>query len=116
MEYNKAIVSLHYHTGTLLPHDNVWLGEGEWEPEAYGQALRHAWARTHAFDAPHLDTEPEEFVSQPNWAPIEFAASASAANASNSAFEELAPRPPEADEPAPLFAPRRPLPYDELDP
>ncbi len=116
VEYNKAIVSLHYHTGTLLPHDNIWLSEGQWEPEAYCQALRHAWARTHAFDAPHLDTEPEEFVSQQNWAPVEFAAPGSARNAATSPFEEVVPAPPEADEPTPLFAPRRSLPYDDLDP
>jgi outer membrane protein TolC len=71
-DYNKAIVALHYHKGTLLPYDDVWLGESDWTPEAYCDALRHAWARTHAIDAPHLDTEPAEFVAQPNWHAQEF--------------------------------------------
>lgn len=66
-EYNKAIVALHYHKGTLLPYDDVWLGESDWTPEAYRDSLRHAWARTHGHDAPHLDTEPAEFVAQPGW-------------------------------------------------
>ena len=73
-EYNKAIVALHYHKGTLLPYDDVWLGESDWTPEAYCDSLRHAWARTHAIDAPHLDTEPDEFVAQPGWHAQEYAA------------------------------------------
>jgi outer membrane protein TolC len=73
IEYNKAITALHYRKGTLLPHDQVWLSESEWTPDAYKDALRQAWARTHAFDAPHLDTEPAEFVQQPNWSASESA-------------------------------------------
>lgn len=73
-EYNKAIVALHYHKGTLLPYDDVWLGESDWTPEAYRDSLRHAWARTHGHDAPHLDTEPAEFVAQPGWHAQEYAA------------------------------------------
>ena len=72
-EYNKAITSLHYHKGTLLPHDQIWLGESEWTPDAYKNAIREAWARTHAFDATHLNTEPPEFVAQPGWAAQEIA-------------------------------------------
>ncbi len=73
-EYNKAIVALHYHKGTLLPYDDVWLSESDWTPEAYRDSLRNAWARTHAHDAPHLDTEPAEFVAQPGWHAQEYAA------------------------------------------
>ena len=73
-EYNKAIVALHYHKGTLLPYDDVWLGESDWTPEAYCDALRQAWARTHAIDAPHLETEPAEFVAQPDWRAQELSA------------------------------------------
>ena len=73
-EYNNAIVALHYHKGTLLPYDDVWLGESDWTPEAYRDSLRQAWARTHAHDAPHLDTEPSEFVAQPDWHAQEYAA------------------------------------------
>ena len=66
-DYNKAIVALHFHKGTLLPYDSVWLSESDWTPAAYCDALRHAWARTHAIDASHVNTEPEEFVAQPGW-------------------------------------------------
>ncbi len=61
-DYNKAIAQLHYRKGTLLDYDNVYLAEGEWTPEAYEESLRRAWARSHAFDANRLRTEPEEFV------------------------------------------------------
>ncbi len=74
VEYNKAIVALHYHKGTLLPYDGVWLSESDWTPEAYRDSIRHAWARTHAIDNPNLNTQPEEFVAQPGWSAQEFAA------------------------------------------
>jgi len=60
--YNKAITELQFSTGMLLDHNNVQLAEGDWSPEAYRQALRSAWARTHAIDAPMMKTEPEDFV------------------------------------------------------
>ncbi|MGE3315323.1 MAG: TolC family protein [Planctomycetaceae bacterium] len=60
--YNKSIANLHFRKGTLLEYDNVFLAETEWSPEAYREALRRAWARSHAFDAEHLDTEPAEFA------------------------------------------------------
>lgn len=105
IEYNKAITALHYHKGTLLPYDDVWLGESDWTPEAYRDAVRHAWARTHAHDAPHLDTEPAEFVAQPDWHAQEFAAPNSTPPEPAAPYEtdvELPPRPvPAAEEPKP---------------
>lgn len=61
--YNKAITSLHVAKGTLLEHNGIALAEGEWEPEAYCDALSRAAERQHASDNPHLTTEPPEFVS-----------------------------------------------------
>ena len=95
-EYNKAIVALHYHKGTLLPYDDVWLGESDWTPEAYRDSLRHAWARTHGHDAPQLDTEPAEFVAQPRWHAQEYAAPNSVPPQPAAPYEtevELPPRP-----------------------
>ena len=61
--YSQAIANLHYRQGTLLPFNNVFLAEGEWDPEAYYQAYRRAKSRTYAFDASNLKhTEPDEFV------------------------------------------------------
>jgi outer membrane protein TolC len=102
-EYNKAITSLHYHKGTLLPHDQIWLSESDWTPDAYKNAVREAWARTHAFDATHLNTEPPEFVAQPGWAAQEVAPAEVQPPPPAQAYEEavaLPPRPaPAAEEP-----------------
>ena len=66
IEYNKALTDLHYRKGTLLEINNVKLAEGPWNEEAQRDAIRRAWARTFAFDAPDADpvhTEPEAFAN-----------------------------------------------------
>ncbi len=63
VNYSKAITSLHLAKGTLLEHNGIMLAEGQWQPEAYCDALVRAHARTHAEEAPYLCTEPQEFVS-----------------------------------------------------
>jgi outer membrane protein TolC len=102
VDYNKAITALHFHKGTLLPHDSVWLSESDWTPEAYRDALRHAWARTHAIDTSHLSTEPEEFVAQRGWSAQEFGPANATPSDSALPYEtevELPPRPaPPAEE------------------
>lgn len=61
--YNKAITYLNLATGTLLEVNNVHLAEGSWTGEAYEDAKLRADARTHAKDAPNLETQPREFAS-----------------------------------------------------
>jgi outer membrane protein TolC len=88
--YNRAIVEMKYRKGTLLDNDNVRLSESLSHPESYAQALRHAWARSHAFDARHLDTKPGEFWTDP--------AETGTANYSASGISEpLPPEPKPAD-------------------
>jgi outer membrane protein TolC len=61
--YSQAVANLHYRQGTLLPFNNVYMAEGEWDPEAYYQVYRRAKSRTYAFDASNRKhTEPAEFV------------------------------------------------------
>lgn len=61
--YSQAIANLHYRQGTLLPFNNVYMAEGEWDPEAYYDAYRRAKSRTYAFDASRRKTtHPPEFV------------------------------------------------------
>jgi hypothetical protein len=62
IEYNQAITDFHYRKGTLLQHNNVYMAENQWTPEAYREAYRRAWARSHAFKNEHLKTEPPEFA------------------------------------------------------
>jgi outer membrane protein TolC len=68
-EYNKAICEIHYRKGTLLENNNIHLAEGTWTADAYKDAIRRAWARTFAFDAPAIDPlrhEPEAFTHAPH--------------------------------------------------
>jgi outer membrane protein TolC len=58
--YAEAIMDLNFRKGTLLDYHNVTLAESDWTPEAYKDAVRNAWARSHAFRADFLCTEPEE--------------------------------------------------------
>src|SRR5579863_4830326 len=64
IEYQKALTDLHFRKGTLLELNNIHLAEGTWTPAAYDDALRRAWARSYALDAPDIDpvhTEPAVF-------------------------------------------------------
>lgn len=63
VNYNKALTELHQRRGTLLENDGIHLIEGEWNSCAQQEAVRRAWARSFAFPANHLRTEPEEFAS-----------------------------------------------------
>ncbi|MEX0700672.1 MAG: TolC family protein [Planctomycetales bacterium] len=62
IRYNQSLIDLQFRKGTLLEHNNILLAESAWTPEAYDDALRRAWARSHAFDNPLLHTEPPEFA------------------------------------------------------
>jgi hypothetical protein len=85
IEYNKAITNAHYRKGTLLEHNQVYLAESGWTPEAYRDALERAWARTYAIGAERcLETQPPEFATN------------------RVSVEGLAHPPAEAPEPAPL--------------
>uniref|UniRef100_A0A7C2JXK2 TolC family protein n=1 Tax=Schlesneria paludicola TaxID=360056 RepID=A0A7C2JXK2_9PLAN len=61
VKYNQALTDLRVRKGTLLEDNNIHLAEGGWEAGAYDEALRRAWARSFAFPAKKLDTEPPEF-------------------------------------------------------
>ncbi len=62
VNYNNAIADLHFQKGTTLSHNAVYLSEGPWDAQAYKDALRRAWARSHAFDAKGTEAEPREYV------------------------------------------------------
>ncbi len=56
------IDDLNFRKGTILYDRNVYLTESLWTEEAYDDAMRRAWERSFAFDAPFLETSPDEFV------------------------------------------------------
>lgn len=64
IRYNNAITEIHFRKGTLLTHNNIHLEEGLWSPDAYDDAIRRAWERSYADDAPKLRMKPMGFVAQ----------------------------------------------------
>jgi hypothetical protein len=64
IQYNQAIADVHLRQGTLLERNGVTLIEGTWTPDAYKQALRQAWARSHAISNPLLDAVPDPFAME----------------------------------------------------
>jgi outer membrane protein TolC len=45
INYNEAIISVHFRKGSLLEYNGVYLAEGPWPAKAYFDALRRARAR-----------------------------------------------------------------------
>lgn len=102
--YNQAIADVHFRKGTILTHNNVFLAEGEWVPNAYDDAKRRADARSHALPADWmLHSKPPEFASPYPTSQIKIGAPEVAQPAG-----EQAPQPPA--EPAPT------IPYEEAPP
>lgn len=62
VKYNQALTDLRVRKGTLLEENSIFLAEGGWEPQAYDEALRRAWARSYAKPGKGLSSEPHEFV------------------------------------------------------
>ena len=109
--YNRAILDMKYRKGTLMDDDNVYLSESLSHPEAYSQALRHAWARSHAVDANHLDTRPEEFAGSES-DPAELGTSVYSTSSPSSLAQPPVPE-PAADAELPATE-SKPLPKPEL--
>lgn len=65
VEYNKAVVELHFRSGTLLRENSIRLAEGEWNEEAYHQALERGEATSAALDNELVDAVPEAFSGGP---------------------------------------------------
>ena len=45
VDYNQAIMNVHYRKGSLLDYDGVYLAEGPWPAKAYFDAMRQARKR-----------------------------------------------------------------------
>lgn len=75
VRYQQAMTDIHFRKGTLLENNNVHLSEGMWQPEAYKEALRRAWARSYAIEAGPRDpvhAEPDVFINDTNQGTAEF--------------------------------------------
>jgi outer membrane protein TolC len=104
INYNKAVTDVHYRKGTLLEFNNIHLVEGEWSPSAYDDALRRAWARSHAWDSDHKQQEPHAFVTGEDYGAVHLDASA-AESVSPALPQPGVNVPTPATEPAPAAAP-----------
>lgn len=63
VEYNVAVMDLHYRTGTLLGMYRVYLSEGPWTPDARMDAVEKAACRALTIPtATMLHAEPEPFA------------------------------------------------------
>lgn len=63
VEYNIAVMDLHYRSGTLLGLNNIHLAEGPWTPEAHFDALEKAACRARSVPtATMLHSEPAPFA------------------------------------------------------
>ena len=111
IEYQKAITDLNFRKGTLLELNNVHLAEAMWQPDAYRDALRRAWARSFAFDTLSVDpvhAEPESFErpDTPGYIPFADPAAGEPAGEPAADFDGGAPagiqdNPPPLEMPAP---------------
>jgi len=63
VDYNRAIMNVHYRKGSLLDYDGVFLAEGTWPAKAYFDAMRQARKRDAALYIDYGYTRPN-VVSQ----------------------------------------------------
>jgi outer membrane protein TolC len=63
VDYNRAIMNVHYRKGSLLDYDGVYLAEGAWPAKAYFDAMRQARKRDAALFIDYGYTRPN-VVSQ----------------------------------------------------
>jgi len=96
VNYAEAIMDLNFRQGTLLDYHNVTLAESDWTPEAYKDAVRNAWARSHAIPAKFLCTEPEEQQLPPGVETLQPPSTQPATGAAPAAVPPPAAAPPAA--------------------
>jgi hypothetical protein len=65
VDYNRAIMNVHYRKGSLLEYDGVYLAEGPWPAKAYFDALRQARKRDAATYFNYGYTRPDVFSRGP---------------------------------------------------
>jgi outer membrane protein TolC len=61
VDYNRAIMNVHYRKGSLLEYDGVYLAEGPWPAKAYFDALRQARKRDAGMYLDYGYTRPNVF-------------------------------------------------------
>jgi outer membrane protein TolC len=65
VDYNRAIMNVHYRKGSLLEYDGVYLAEGPWPGKAYFDAMRQARKRDASMYLDYGYTRPDVFSRGP---------------------------------------------------
>ena len=65
VDYNRAIMQVHYAKGSLLEYDGVYLAEGPWPQKAYFDAMRLARQRDASVYLDYGATRPDVFSTGP---------------------------------------------------
>jgi len=65
VDYNRAIMNVHYRKGSLLDYNDVYLAEGPWPGKAYFDALRQARKRDASMYLDYGFTRPNVFSQGP---------------------------------------------------
>ncbi len=65
VDYNRAIMNVHYRKGSLLEYDGVYLAEGPWPAKAYFDAMRQARKRDASMYLDYGYTRPNVFSRGP---------------------------------------------------
>jgi outer membrane protein TolC len=95
VDYNKAMMNVHYRKGSLLEYDGVYLAEGPWPAKAYFDALRQARKRDASMYLNYGYTRPKVMSRGPieQW-------HGSAASGAHETIETSGPTPDEVLPPA----------------
>jgi outer membrane protein TolC len=118
IDYNKAIMGVHYRKGSLLDYNGVFLAEGPWPGKAYFDALREARKRDASMYLDYGYTRPNVMSRGPvpqgmiegaeTGGPFDGTGESGYAPEASYGPEEVLPAPTRAPEPPSASNPHRP--------
>jgi outer membrane protein TolC len=111
IDYNKAIMLVHYRKGSLLEYDGVYLAEGQWPAKAYFDALRQARKRDASMYLDYGYTRPN-VISR---GPYEQWSGSAATGGPHEMLDATGPTPDEASPPATPSGSGEQLPSPDFD-
>jgi outer membrane protein TolC len=101
VDYNRAVTQLHFHKGSLLEYNQVFLAEGPWPCKAYFDATRLARQRDASLYLDYGFTRPKVFSRGPYRQETRFPGEHNAVPSSNQPDASAGPAPEELPVPAP---------------
>ncbi|RIK79935.1 MAG: hypothetical protein DCC67_09940 [Planctomycetota bacterium] len=119
IDYNRAIMRLHFRKGSLLEYNGVYLAEGPWPGKAYFDAMRRARQRDASWSVDYGFTRPRVISRGPVTQAPGTSQGLPPGAAAPTPFGQPAPAPPEAvpselEQPAAVEGEPIPLPGEPL--